>query len=48
VCKHNLLSKEREFRTVFSVLFSLDRKGSTQKMYIYSLYNSTRLIKSNP
>jgi len=23
-------------------------KGSTEKMYIYSLYNSTRIIKPNP
>jgi len=31
-----------------SFFYEADTKGSAQKMYKYSLYNSTRLIKPNP
>jgi len=38
---------ETTYRLFYSVV-KLNPKGSKQKMYKYSLYDSTRLIKPNP
>jgi len=43
------IKQQNRLNSTFMInIASFTTKGSTEKMYIYSLYNSTRLIKPTP